>query len=212
MFERTDDLIQRLAASATPVRPLAHPVARAMGWLAIAVPYLALVAVVLGPRLDLAGMTQDPALAAGMIAGLVTTVVAAVAAFATAVPGYQAWRRAWLMLVPVAWLAWFVTDAAFAGIRAPSEVNGWHCLPMLLLFGAGPLLAIALLLRRGAPLAPTRSLLLGALAAGALADIGTRACHGTTSEAHMAWHAIAVALLVVTSVAAAPRLLRWQAS
>src|SRR5581483_7976183 len=177
MDRPTDILIERLAASVVPVRPLASPGVRALKWLGVAVLWMLAAALMIQPRADVIAAVRDPGFAAQAAVGVATAMVAATAAFASVVPGYGAWRRAALMTVPVIWFIWFAGGAVLAGIHAPLAVVGSECLASLLLFGSVPFVAIAVLLRRGAPLFPWRTLAWGALATGVLADVGTRFCH-----------------------------------
>jgi hypothetical protein len=51
------------------------------------------------------------------------------------------------------------------------------CLPAIVLVGAFPAVAMAVMLRRGAPLTPFATMALGGLAAAALGDFGLRLFH-----------------------------------
>src|SRR2546426_10364287 len=70
----TTRLIQQLAGSVQPVRPLRRPWMRTVAWLAVSIPYVAIIVLVLTPRRDLILklsetryiVEQIAALAAGM--------------------------------------------------------------------------------------------------------------------------------------------------
>ncbi len=94
----TDKLIQKLAAGAGPVRPLASPWARTALWLAVALPYIALVVAVISPRADLLSKLADARFLIEQIAALATGIAAAMAAFASTVPGYD--RKVLLLPAP----------------------------------------------------------------------------------------------------------------
>lgn len=208
----TDNLIRDLAATAAPVRRLPQPALRALAWFGIAVPYVVLVALAMRPRADLVIVLQDPAFLANILGGAAVAVVAAAAAFASSVPGYGAWRRMLLMLVPLGWFAWFGGRAVLTDVAAPAAAVGWQCMLSLLVFAGVPVIAMALLLRRAAPLTPGRTLVYGALAAGAIADVGARICHNTDGVGHLVWHVGAVALLAGAAASVAPKALRWRAT
>lgn len=206
----TEDLIRQLQASATPVRPRASPARLTLAWFGWVTPFLALVVLAISPRPDLGGVWLEPAFLAGSALALVVAGCAAVAAFATTVPGFDRWKRALLMGLPLAWLAWFAVTAAVAGTAAPGELRDWQCLPVLLVFASIPVVVIALLLRHGAPPAPVRTLALGGLASGALADLGARLCHSATGQAHALWHAVGVLCVMTIAGAAGGAVLRWR--
>jgi hypothetical protein len=119
-------------------------------------------------------------------------MLAAISAFASTIPGFD--RRLALLPLPAlglwiatlgeacrqAWLA----DGGFGGRLAPD----WDCFPQMLLAGAIPALAMLLMLRRGAALAPRVTALLGALASASLGSLGLKLFHmHDASIAVLAW-------------------------
>jgi hypothetical protein len=77
----------------------------------------------------------------------------------------------------------------------PISHNPW-CAPFIILFGALPAIAITTMLRRGAPLTPQLTALLGALAAAGLANVGVRIVHPEdVSIMLLIWHAGSVLTL-----------------
>jgi hypothetical protein len=101
----TDGLIDQLAANATPVRPLPGPWKRTGLWLAIALPYVALVVILMSPRPDLAMQLADPRFQVEQVAALATAILAAAAAFTCVVSG-RSRAICLLPLIPLAvWLA-----------------------------------------------------------------------------------------------------------
>ncbi len=177
----TDRLIQRLADNATPVRPLPRPWRRTMTWIGLAIPYIALVVYVVSPRSDLAAKTFDSHFVVEQLAALATGVSAALAAFATVIPGYS---RKFILapLFPLAvWLGSLghgcVQDWIRIGPDGLSLRSDWFCFPSIVLVGALPAIAMVAMLRRGAPLAPHLTTALGALAAAGLGNFGLRLFH-----------------------------------
>ncbi|MGQ0767387.1 MAG: NrsF family protein [Gemmatimonadota bacterium] len=209
MSQRTNELIQQLAAAGA-VRRLPHPALRALLWLGLAAAHVALVASAIRPRADLATVLGEAGFVVPVLISLIVASLAAVAAFAMSVPGYPAWRRLALIGLPLLWLASYAGNAAVSGAAAPADIVGWECMPLLLVFGGVPLMVIALMLRQSAPMTPVRTLVLGAVAAGALADVGTRLCHSAAAEAHLVWHALAAFVLIAVGAVVAGRVLRWQ--
>jgi hypothetical protein len=177
----TDRLIQTLAETAQPVRRLPRPSARTAMWLAIAIPYIALVVYVMSPRADLAIKLMEARFLIEQFGALATGIAAAVAAFATTIPGYN--RKALLLpALPLAlWLGTLGQGCVSAliqfGLDGLSLQPDWICLPAIVLVGAIPAVAMAVMLRRGAPLSPHVSTALGALAAAGLGNFGLRFFH-----------------------------------
>ena len=189
----TDDLIERIASANAPLRPLRPPLVRALLWLAIAVPYVALV-VFLHPHTPaITAAIFDPRMAVEWTAALVTGITAAWAAFASTVPGYNR-RILWLPALPA--VAWFgslgagcVNDWLRYGAYGLSLRTDWDCLPPGIVIGIIPLIAILVMLRRGAPLRPRASVALAALAVAGLGNAGLRLFHpGDATIIILVWH------------------------
>jgi hypothetical protein len=215
MRPNTEELIRHLAAEAQPVRRLCEPWVQATVWLACALAYVGLVVVVLAPRTDLLSKLSEPRFAAEAATALGTAVVAAIAAFGTVIPGYS--RNALILLiVPLAaWLATLgeggIRDWVQHGSRGLLLATDWGCFPAILVAGAVPTIAMAVMLRRGAPLTPAVSMGLGGLAAGALADFGLRCHHQATGVMVLVWHLAAVFTLLTIAARAGPSALNWGA-
>jgi hypothetical protein len=210
----TDRLIQQLAADATPMRPLVGPWTRTGLWLALAIPYLALVVIVMSPRPDLAEQLADPRFQVEQVTAFVTAIFAAVAAFALTVPG----RNRAICLLPMAPLAIWLASLGYGCLQdwqtlGPEGLRlriDWDCLPAAALVGIMPAVAIVVMLRRGAPLFPRATLALGALAVGALAQAGMQIYHvGDISLMVLVWHFGSVALLAAVAGWIGRRVLRW---
>ena len=108
-------------------------------------------------------------------------IAAAIAAFATVVPGHDRKLFA-LPLVPLAvWLGSLgrgcVQDWIQLGRPGLSLQPDWVCLPSIVLVGLVPAFAMAIMLRRGAPLTPYLTTALGGLAAAGLGNFGLRLFH-----------------------------------
>jgi hypothetical protein len=210
----TDDLIRQIAAAGAPVRRLAPPWRRALVWLAIAVPYAAVV-VWFYPATPAFAAMHGTRFMLEEFAAATTTLTAALAAFASIVPGYDR-RILWLPLAPLAlWLATLgtgcVSDWLRAGMGGLALRPDWDCLPPSLLLGWLPLTAMVLMLRRGAPLRPHLSVALGALAVAALANVGLQTFHiGDASIMVLFWH-LGCGLLLSTLIGGAGTLvLSWR--
>jgi hypothetical protein len=210
----TGDFIERLARDATPVRPLPSPMTRAVLWVAISLPYVAGIALAYRLAGNEISLSLDTRYLIQQLATIATAVTAAVAAFCCVVPGRDR-RIALLPLLPLAvWLAtlaeewtavWLQSGVAGLGLRI-----GWDCVPVSALLALAPAIAIALMLRRGAPLFPHSTLALGALAAAGLGNLGLRLFNiDDISAMTLVWHLGASALLFGLAWWAGPLVLSW---
>lgn len=177
----TDTLIQRLAENPDPVSRLPPPSNRLVTWLALAVPYIAIVVLVMSPRSDLIAKLSDAPYLIEQVAALATGVTAALAAFASIVPGFD---RRFLLLPVLPFAVWFgslglgcLQSWLQFGAGGLSLQPDWFCFPAIILVGMVPAIAMAFMLRRGAPLTPHLTTALGGLAAAGLGNFGLRLFH-----------------------------------
>lgn len=211
----TQRLIDRLAAGLTGVRPLPSPHRRLLAWFAISAPFAALVVLAMSPRPDLAARLAEPRFLFETLAALVTALTAAYAAFKLVVPGSDR-RLIWLPALPgAAWLATLgagcLADWLRAGATGLQIAPDPACLPKIALVGSVPALAMVLMLRRGAPLAPHGTGFLAVLAAAALGSFGLRFFH--TQDAGimvLIWQFGSVMLLATMAGLCGPRFLCWR--
>jgi hypothetical protein len=204
----TEDLIDRLAAEAAPVRPLPPPWRRVGRWFAVAAPAVAAVVVVMSPRPDLGAKLADGRYLLEQGAAVATAVLAAFAAFSAVVPG-RSRRLALPALAPLAvWLGSLGQGCLAGGVALRPD---WVCIPAIAMTGAVPAAAMAAMLRRGAPLLPRTTLALGALAAAALANAGLRLFHPEDASLMvLVWQLGTVALLTALGGGLGRRLLHWR--
>jgi hypothetical protein len=211
MTMKTDDVIEQLATDLTPVRALRPPGLRASGWISGAVFYLAILTM-LRPGfafdLDEGAVTFVLIQALGAFAG----VLAAIAAFASVVPGLRSRATIWAPIVAIGWLA-VMAASAWNAAESPAILSAqheWMCVAVILVGGAPLVVALWLMLRRGSPMSPVRTGLLAALAGGLLANFG--ACVSIPHAADLitlVWHGGAVLALVLVCIAGARLVLRW---
>jgi hypothetical protein len=211
----TDKLIQRLADAREPIRPLSGPSIRTVIWLALALPYVALVVMVMSPRPDLAAKLGDARFLVEQGAAFLTAITAAAAALATTIPGYD--RR--VLLLPVApllvWLGSLCQGCLQDWLRlGPDGISlqpDWICFPAVVLVGTVPAIAMALMLRRGAPLTPRVTTALGGLAAAGLGDFGLRLFHPQDASLMvLVWQFGTVVVLCALAGSAGRFLLNWR--
>ena len=211
----TDRLIERLAGKADPVRRLAVPWIRTAMWFAIAAPYVALVVVMMTPRGDLFAKLSDFRYLLEQAAALSTGIAAATAAFTSIVPGYDR-RIVLLPLVPLSvWLASLAEGCIQTWMRAGaggiSLTSDFVCIPAIALVGAVPALAMAVMLRKGAPLRPHISAALGGLAAAGLGNFGLRLFHHQDASLMvLVWQMGTVFMLTMLSGSAGRLFLNWR--
>jgi hypothetical protein len=210
----TDRLIASMTANADPVRRLPSPWIRTAAWFAMAVPYVAVIVMMMVPRDDLAVKFTDLRYLVEQIAALGTAIGAAVAAFQSIVPGYD--RRFLLLpLVPLSvWLASVGEGCIEAWLRGGALQNftsDFLCIPAIALVGTLPAVVMALMLRKGAPLSPHTSAALGGLAAAGLGNFGLRLFHGQDASLMvLVWQVGTVFMLTVLCGWAGRLLLDWR--
>ncbi|HKA41890.1 MAG TPA: DUF1109 domain-containing protein [Burkholderiales bacterium] len=212
----TPDLIESLVADATPVRRLRPPLVRAAGWLLFAVVLLALGAVAHGMRPDLALRLQQPAFVTGIAASLATGVLAAIASFVVSVPDRS---RLWLLLPAPALLAWVsaigygcLTD--WVSIQPGTVTLGEtaRCFATLVLISTPLSLAMLVMLRHAALLAPTPVAIAGSLAVAAMTASALSLFHELDATAMvLIWNIGVAGALVALGGAFGRRMFSWMA-
>jgi len=213
MSQSTENLIRKLAQDSAPVRPLARSWIRAVGWLTISGIYLAIVVSLmkshgLPPRWDDARFILE------QVSALAVGFGAAVAAFATTVPGHNRGRLA-ILLIPLAgWLGTVgegcINRLTQLGPRVLTLEHDLACFPFIALSGTVPAIFMAFMLRRGAPLTPRLTAGLGALAAAGLANFFLRLFHPEdVTLMLLLWHVGGVFVLSALAASAGRYLLNW---
>ncbi len=213
MIRDTENLIRSLADSIQPVRPLPRPWIRAAAWLALSAAYIGIV-LMMTPRHGLPSKWSDPRFAVEQVSALAVGLCAAVAAFATVVPGHSRKILA-LLLVPLAgWLgsagAGCIQSFVRLGPQALSPEHDLSCFPFIVLLGTFPAIVMAAMLRRGAPLTPHLTTALGGLAAAGLANLSLRLFHPEdVTIMLLVWHIGGVFALSALAAVAGRYLMNW---
>lgn len=211
----TDRLIRELAQDSGLISRLSPPLTRTAMWFGLAVPYVVLVVVMMSPRTDLAAKLVDAAYLVEQFAALATAIAAGFAAFASTVPGFD---RRYLLLPALPFGLWlgslslgcFRTWLQY-GPDGLSLHPDWFCFPAIVLVGLVPAIAMALMLRRGAPLNPHLTTALGGLAAAGLGDFGLRFFHPQDASVMvLAWQVSTVFLLTLLAGWVGTFLLDWR--
>jgi hypothetical protein len=202
----TDQLIERLVASAEPVRRLRPPLLRATLWLlaiaaaaALAVPFFADFHL-------LAGKLQDGEFIVEMIATLLTGIAAVTAAFYLSLPD----RSPLWALLPLPTLGLWLASSGYNCYREwiGFGPNGWQfgessdCFVTILGFSVPIGLALFLVLRRARPIAPLPVAAVGGLGVAALSAFLLQFNHPIdASFLDLGAHAAAVGIVVLSASA-----------
>ena len=210
----TSELIRHLATGVAPIHRLLPPWLRTALWLAISLPYVTAVVVMKPAAIDFLEKF-DARFAVEQTAILATALTAAMAAFASVIPGQN--RKIYLLpLVPlVVWLASLGQGCASDWLRFGADGlqvhPDWECASAAIFIGIIPAIAMVVMLRRGAPLAPRVSVALGALAVAALGNCGLRIFHiGDVSIMVLVWHFGVLTLISVLAGRVGRHVLSWR--
>lgn len=211
----TDALISRMAANNGPVERLRAPWMRAALWFAIGLPTLIVVVAIHGIDVSPGEFFGNRRLMLEEFATLATAATAAIAAFASTVPGTS---RKWLWLPLVPFSVWLFTVGE--GCLNDWQKSGWEALGLridtacffpMAVTSIVPAIAMVRMLRRGAPLTPRLTLILGMLATAALVNFGLRLFHlGDITVMVLVWHIGMVAAFAIVGGYFAPRFLDWK--
>ncbi len=210
----TENLIKTLSDGSVPVVRLAQPARRMIVWFMGALIYGAMVAFFMGLRDDLPMRIAEPRFVIELAAALLTSMMAAAAAFCAGCPGRPLWERfaplpflgLWLAtLGQGCWQDWLWLGAE--GLRIGSD---FICLPIIAAISGLPGAVMLLMIRSGAPLAPISTVALGALASAAMAATVLRLTHlPGASVMVLTWQFGSMLLLTAAAALFGRQLLRW---
>jgi hypothetical protein len=215
MALNTDDLIRRLSRDLPAAPPLGRPFLRSIAWTAGAGIYVALVVMWMATPDAMTGRWWDPSFAIQQVAALATTFTAAAAALSMTIPGRG--RIAGMVAIAAAslWLGlvlrgciqdWMAVGSVGLALR-----DDWACVAGIPMTAAFPGLALALMLRRGAPLQPGPTAALGALSVASLASLGM--CVALPHERDviiLVWHGATIAGVSALAAMAGRSILNWK--
>jgi hypothetical protein len=210
----TDDLIERLARGIEPVAPLQRPWLRATMWLIGAVVYIGVVSLMMSPTGGTANGIERRFLFA-QLAAIGVSAAAATAAFASVIPGVSTRALLWPVVAGTVWVGLLIVGTLQEwqplGTIDLGSQREWLCVGMIALGGAIPAMAMAAMLRNGAPLTPRATIALVVLAATGLANVG--ACISNphpSSAAILIWHGATILSLVAASAPVGRIVLSWE--
>jgi hypothetical protein len=211
---KTDDFIEQLARDVRAIAPLRRPWLRAASWMLGALVYMAVLTLMMTSSGDVTVNGTGWRFLFPQVAATLVSAAAAAAAFASVIPGASARVLLWPAAALAVWLgSLFIGSlqewqAIGAADLAPQ--GEWLCVAMIALGGALPALAMALMLRHGAPLTPRVTTALAVLAAAGLANVGACVSHPHTSSAVvLIWHGATVLSLVAVGAWAGRSVLSW---
>jgi hypothetical protein len=207
-----DALIDRLGTELVPVRRLAPPLLRTVGWLLV----VAAIAVVLSRHYGISGMLRRwaaaPDLAWAGIGAVITAVCAAWAAFSLSVPGrHAAW--AWLPLPgALMWIGASGLGCLRTWLAPGTHISTLHqssdCLVFIIAFSIPLSALLVFLLRRAYPLRPLLTAAMVGLASAAASASLLEICHAYDAAAtDLLTHALAVTMVIAVNAAMGGRLL-----
>jgi hypothetical protein len=210
----TPDLINALAADATPVRRLRPPLARAAAWLAFAVALIVLLAVAHGLRPDLAERLRQPVFVVGIVAAIATGISAAVAAFVLSLPDRP---RLWLLLPAPSLIVWVstigygcLTDWLSVGPEGLRFGETIRCFATLVLTSVPLSLAMLMMVRHAALLRPTAVIMTGSLSVATITATALSLFHELDATVMiLIWNLGTSVLIVALACAFGPRMFSW---
>jgi hypothetical protein len=212
---RTEDLIQRLADDARPVRPLRPLALRVAGWTAVAVASLAAVMLMMGVRRELGDNADRADFAFQALLLIVTALSAASGALVIAVPGAARsplvrWLPVMLGAVCVTWAIGGVAYAAAIGAPTGRLTFAWHCVYKTTSVAAVPGFLLFVMLRRAAPMQAWWAGLLALLATSAVGVLGANIICPNDRPLHLLlWHMLPLVAFAGGGAALGAWLLRW---
>lgn len=199
MSDATQQLIDRLAAEAGPVRRLRPPALRAAGWLAAAGVIALAVLWWLADMDEFHKRAREVMFLVELGATLATGIAGVLAAFELSLPDR---RPAWT-LVPLPFLALWIAASGVGCYEHLLNGEGWasaeslRCFIFILGVSIPLGLSLALLLRKASPLAPVRVAVIGGLGVAALAAFLLQFFHPfDVTFLDLAIHALAVIIVV----------------
>lgn len=200
----TDQLIERLAATAMPVKRLRPPLLRASLWLLAVAAAAAIIVPFFADFRQFDQKAQDAKFILELTGTLLTGIGAIIAAFYLSLPD----RSPLWALVPLPPLALWLASSGYNCYREWITVgsDGWHlgestdCFSTILGFSVPLGLALFFILRRARPIAPVRVAAVGGLGIAALSAFLVQFNHPVdASFLDLGVHAVAVGLVVATA-------------
>lgn len=210
----SEALVGALADCAAPVRRLRSPHARMATWFILSILYTSLFVAFMGVRPDIWAKLHEPKFLVEFGAALMTSMLAAGAAFCAGCPGRPIWERFAPLPALVVWLGslgagcwdgWLTNGPD--GLRVVPDLA---CFPYIVGAAALPAILIFAMIRKGAPIAPISATMLAALAAASLGAAALRLFHAQDASVMvLVWQFGTVVLLTAGGALLGRSFLRW---
>ena len=214
---RTQDLIDAIVQTATPIRRLRPPIIRAGLWLAFAAIVLGLIAIAHGVRPDFSDRVRQPLFVLSMVGALATSILAAVASFRISLPDSS---RLWIVL-PLPALALWVSTIGYGCLTdwVSMDPDGVHmgeavrCFATLLMTSVPLSIAMLAMLRYAALLRPIEVSVMGGLAVAAVTAFALSLFHDLDATVMiLIWNLGAAVLIAALGSLFGRSMLTWMAS
>jgi len=206
----SEKLAAALSEALVPIARLDPPMVRAGKWLAFAVVLAGALVALHGLRDDLAARFSEPSFFVPWLASVLVAITAGISAFYMSVPGSPRGIVALPALPLAVWLGALGSGCAVELSEQGTAALGtsWGCLKFIGLTSLPLGGAMALMLRKAAPLAPSPTMAMGALAAAAFGSAGLELFHHLqTSTMVLIWHLGTVAAVTLIASALGRRVL-----
>lgn len=208
---KTEALIRNLTNDLQPVEPLRPPRIRMLKWLAVLIPYsIAAILLIhfLGkrplPMMDLSFLLEQ-------VFAVLTGLTSAAAAFASVIPGRSRSYLFWPVLPLLGWMATLGEGCIHNSANGISLHHNLLCFPYILILGTPPAILLWMMLRRGAPLFPSSTAALGAIAAAGIGNFCVRLVHAEdVSVMLVVWHVGGILFLTGLASVAGDHFLNWR--
>jgi hypothetical protein len=202
MRNDTDDLIEKLARDAAPVKALPPPLVRAGAFIVLALTVMGAVAAFAGNVDGIWSKLSDPWFAGSLVGAMIAGVAAIMAAVVLSVPGRS---ESWALLPLPGVVLWLASSGAecFQSVAASGWGNGnpfasAACFRFIVIAGVPLALGVFFLLRRAVATNLVAVTALGGLGAAMLAAALLQIMHAHGANlVDFATHVVAVALLMV---------------
>jgi hypothetical protein len=207
----TEELIESLVASASPVRRLPSPWVQAGCWFGFGLALIGALLLLLGPRPDIVARLARPGFRLAVAASLATGALAALAAMMAGRPDRARWWLAAPLPAAVLWLSTIgygcLTRWVTMPLNGPSRGEVLDCF-MTLLAASVPLSVVMYwMLRAAARVRPRGPILSGGLAVAALTATALSLLHPFDASLMIVLWNFGAAVLVIGANALAARVL-----
>ncbi len=207
----TSQLIESLSDDLTKIKPMAHPLKRAIPWVILTVIYIISVVYYLGIRGDFASKLHDPIYVFELSHALAISISAVICSLWLCVPDMR--EQKWMIAVPLSLFATFIVWVLLKStldMHKTFTLDWGHCHEDSILFGVVPALAILFISIKGRTTHPNLISLMSAISVGGLGYMGLRITCASDDIGHLCvYHILPYLLLGLLVTIFAKRIYRW---